>query len=345
MGRRLACRGDRPQSARRIWGALYMNRITCFSLLLAAPALISPALICPTRPAGGNARPSGGASCSSPAGPDYSAVEEKSTDLGKGLYEITGAGGNTTIAVGSNGIIVVDTQFAPLYDKLRAKITSISDKPILYVINTHYHGDHTGGNAPFFTKDNAVIVAHPNVITRMQNPAPGADGQPGTPAAAEALPNAPYPGNGTILDAGSITALLQHPANAHTDGDTIVIFLAADVIATGDTVSSASYPNIDVAAGGSIDGMIAAANFVIANCDRKTKIVPGHGPLTDKEGVTDYRDMLKTARDRIAKAKAGGMTEQQVIDAHLLTDLDKRWAAPNSPMSARFPVNIYRSLK
>jgi cyclase len=317
-----------------------MNRMTCFSLLafLAAPALISPVWAQP-------AEAPAPAPAAAPAGPDYSAVEEKSTDLGKGLYAITGAGGNTTVAVGSNGIIVIDTQFAPVYDKLRAKITSLSDKPVLYVINTHYHGDHTGGNASFFSKDNAVIVAHPQVVARMQNPLPGPDGKPGTPAAAEALPNAPYSGNGTILSAGTVTAVLQHEAAAHTDGDTVVIFLAADVIATGDIVNTASYPNIDVAAGGSIDGMIAGANFVIAQSDRKTKIVPGHGPVTDKAGVTDYRDMLKTARDRIAKAKAGGMTEQQVVDAHLLTDLDKRWAAPNSPMAARFPVNVYRSLK
>ena len=286
------------------------------------------------------------APAAAPAAPDYSQVQEVSTDLGKGLFEITGAGGNTTLAVGSKGLIVVDTQFAPLYDKLRAKITSLSDKPILYVVNTHYHGDHTGGNALFFEKDQAVIVAHPKVAEHMINPPPAANGQPGPVAVQDALPNAPYGGNGTVLDSGSITALLDYAGPAHTDGDTIVIFLNADVIATGDTVTTASYPNIDVPGGGTIDGMIVTANFVIAQSDAKTKIVPGHGPLTNKAGVTEYRDMLKTARDRIAKAKAGGMTEQQVVDANLLADLDKRWKpAGASALSARFPINVYRSLK
>ena len=301
----------------------------------AAPPAAAPAAAIPATPA---------AAAAAPAAPDYSQVEEVSTDLGKGLFMIVGAGGNTTLAVGSKGLIVVDTQFAPLYDKLRAKITSISDKPIQYVINTHYHGDHTGGNALFFEKDMAVIVAHPKVAEHMLKPPPGANGQPGTPAVDDALPNAPYGGDGTVLDVG-ISALLSHPAPAHTDGDTIVSFLNADVIATGDTVTTASYPNIDVAGGGTIDGMIAAAKFVIAQSDNKTKIVPGHGPLTNRAGVMEYRDMLQTARDRIAKAKAGGMTEQQVVDANLLTDLDKRWKPAGNAIAARFPINIYRSLK
>jgi len=320
-----------------------MKRVAFWSLTAFLAATTVPAMAQSANPPAPAAAPS--APAAAPAAPDYSQVQEQSTDLGKGLYESTGAGGNTTVAVGSKGIIVVDTQFAPLYDKLRAKITSLSDKPILYVINTHYHGDHTGGNAFFFEKDQAVIVAHPQVAARMIDPPPGANGQPGMPAVQDALPNAPYGGNGTVLDAGSITALLQHVAPAHTDGDTVVIFLAANVIATGDTVSSASYPNIDVAAGGSIDGMIAAANFVLSQADRNTKIVPGHGPLTNKSGVSDYRDMLKTARDRIAKAKASGMTEQQVVDANLLADLDKRWKPAGNAIASRFPINIYRSLK
>ena len=277
--------------------------------------------------------------------PDYSAVEEKSTDLGKGLYEITGAGGNTTVAVGSKGIIVVDTQFAPLYDKLRAKITSLSDKPVLYVVNTHYHADHTSGNAlPSYKRQGHVIVAHPQVAARMLPIRPRADGSPGTPAGEKPAQGALWRQRHLRWMAGSITAQLVHVAPAHTDGDTIVSFLNADVIATGDVVTSASYPNIDVAAGGSIDGMIAGANYVIAHADAGTRIVPGHGALTDKAGVVEYRDMLKTARDRIAKAKASGMTEQQVVDANLLKDLDKRWK-PSAPPSSRFPINVYRSLK
>jgi glyoxylase-like metal-dependent hydrolase (beta-lactamase superfamily II) len=278
-------------------------------------------------------------------GPDYSKVEEVSTDLGKGVYAITGAGGNTTIAVGAGGVIVVDTQFAPVYDKLKAKIASLSGgKPILYVINTHYHGDHTGGNADFHAKDKATILAHPQVAERMRHPAPRPDGSPGAALPTDAIPGQTYSGNGMTLAAGGASVQLIHPAPAHTDGDTIVIFLAANVIATGDIVGMASYPNIDVAAGGGIDGMIAGTNFILSKSDASTKIVPGHGAVTDRAGLTQYRDMLVEARARIAKAKAGGMSEDQLAKANLLADLDKRWAAPGNPLAVRFPINVYRSL-
>lgn len=277
-------------------------------------------------------------------GPDYSKVEEKVTDLGKGVYDITGAGGNTTVAVGSKGVLVVDTQFAPVYDKLRAAITALSKEPVLYVVNTHYHGDHTGGNALFHDKDHATIVAHPKVAEHLSNPPPSANGAPGTPAPADALPTAPYSGGGTKLDVGGTVAELLHPPiSAHTDGDTVVIFAAANVISTGDIVSMSGYPNIDVPGGGAIDGMIAGANYVIAHADAQTKIVPGHGNVTDRTGVMEYRDMLQTARDRIAKAKASGMTQQQVVDADLLADLDKRWKPGAGP--SRFPINVYLSVK
>jgi glyoxylase-like metal-dependent hydrolase (beta-lactamase superfamily II) len=286
------------------------------------------------------------AALAQPAGPDYSKVEEKSTDLGKGIYEITGVGGNTTVAVGTKGILVVDTQFAPLYDKLRAAITAISGKPLLYVVNTHYHGDHTGGNAQFREKDHVTIVAHPNLVERLVHPLPGPNGAPGTPAAPDAVPNAPYSGDSSTLDVGGVAIQLVHPlGHAHTDGDTFVLFPGANVISTGDVVVTAAYPNIDVPGGGTIDGMIAGADFVIAHSDANTKIVPGHGALTNKEGVIQYRDMLKTARDRIAKAKASGMSEDQVAKANLLADLDKRWADPTNPLASRFPVNVYRTVK
>jgi glyoxylase-like metal-dependent hydrolase (beta-lactamase superfamily II) len=123
-----------------------------------------------------------------------------------------------------------------------------------------------------------------------------------------------------------------------------VFWPAANVISTGDIVGSATYPNIDLAAGGSIDGMIAGADFVLAHSDANTKIVPGHGPVTDKKGVTEYRAMLKTARDRIAAAKKKGMSEDDMMKANLLADLDKRWAAPG-PNPPRFPRLVYQSVK
>ncbi len=275
-------------------------------------------------------------------GPDYSKVEEVVTDLGHNMYAMTGAGGNTTVAVGTDGIIVVDTQFAPLYDKIKAKIASLSPLPVKYVILTHYHGDHTGG-AEGFAKDGAILVSTPQLAARMKAPPPGANGQPGTPAPDDAIPKQTYSGESTQLKVGGVTADLHHLPPAHTDGDTVIIWPGADVISTGDIVSSASYPNIDVAVGGGIDGMISGAGWVIDHSDANTKIVPGHGPVTDKNGVIAYRTMLQTVRDRIAKAKAAGQTEDQVATGTLLADIDAKWKPGAAP--SRFPRLVYESVK
>ena len=267
----------------------------------------------------------------------------QATDLGHGLTALAGTGGNITVAVGSNAIIMVDTEYAPLHDKIKAKVTELSALPIRYVIDTHYHGDHTGGNAAF-AKDGAILVAHENVAKRMASPPPGANGQPGTPAPKGALPVQSYNGQGTEVNIPGQRAELVHLAPAHTDGDTIVFWPDANVISTGDTASSASYPNIDVAVGGGIDGMITATDFIIAHADAKTKIVPGHGPVTDKKGVIAYRAMLKSARDIVAKAKAKGMTEDQVQKADLLAPLNKTWLAAGSATPPRFQLLVYRSV-
>lgn len=274
---------------------------------------------------------------------DYSKVEEQVTDLGHNMYALTGAGGNTTVAVGSDGIIVVDTQFAPLYDKIKAKIAGLSPLPVKYVIFTHYHGDHTGGAAPF-ARDGATLVATAQLAVRMKAPPVQANGQPGVPAPDAAIPKQTYDGDSYQVKVGGVTADLHHPAPAHTDGDTIVVWPAANVISTGDIVGSASYPNIDVAVGGAIDGMIAATSWVIDHADAGTKVVPGHGPVTDRNGVIAYRAMLQTARDRIAKAKAEGQSEEQVATGNLLADLDARWKPAGSGPS-RFPRLVYQSVK
>lgn len=274
---------------------------------------------------------------------DFSKVEEQSTDLGHGLYMITGAGGNTTVAVGTDGLIVVDSQFAPVYPKLKAKIGELSSQPVKYLVNTHYHGDHTGGNAAF-VGDGATIVAHANVAKRMQSPPPGANGQTPPPAPAQAIPSKTYNTRLTLKVAGQ-TAQLIHVANAHTDGDTVVYFPAANVISTGDTVSSQSYPNIDVTVGGSIDGMISASDAVLKLANDQTKIVPGHGHLTNKAGVMEYRDMLTTARRLIKQEIDAGKTEEQMVADHPLAQLDQKWATGGGQFVQRFPALVYRSLK
>jgi cyclase len=274
--------------------------------------------------------------------PDFSKVQIKTTPLGNNVYMLEGQGGNVTVAVGDDGVIQVDGEFAPLHDKIKAAVDKVSGgKPIKYLINTHFHGDHTGGNAAF-AKDGAIVVGNENVGKRMANPPPGANGQPGTPAPKAALPVQNYSGQGTEVKVAGQAAELVHFENAHTDGDTIVFWPATNVISTGDIVSSTNYPNIDVASGGGIDGMIAGTQFVIDHSDARTKIVPGHGPVTDRKGVRNYLAMLKTARSRIAAAKKKGMSEDDAIK--LVADLDKKWAAPG-PNPPRFPRLVYQSVK
>jgi len=283
---------------------------------------------------------------------DYSKVEEKPVDLGHGLTAIIPTSddpamaiGCTTVAVGSDGIIVVDTQFPALYDKIKAQIAKLSPLPVKYVINTHAHGDHTGANANF-SADGAIIVAHENVLRAMSHPPPGANGQPGIPVPKAAWPVQTYTGQGTEVNIGGQRAELVHVEHAHTDGDTLIFFPDADVIATGDTMHRPGYPSVDApGSGNSTDGMIAAASFIVDHSDAKTKIVPGHGQVTDRAGAIAFRNMLVTAKARLAKDIASGMTEEQVVAANPLADLDKVWLIKGNGASSRFLINYYRLVK
>jgi glyoxylase-like metal-dependent hydrolase (beta-lactamase superfamily II) len=237
----------------------------------------------------------------------------------------------------------VDAQFAPVYPKLKAKIAELSSAPVKYLINTHYHGDHTGGNLDF-ARDGATIVAQLNVAKRLQSPPPGANGQPGRASPPAAIPTRTYSDRMT-LSVGGQRAQLIHVADAHTDGDTVVYFPAANVISTGDIVGSQSYPNIDVKVGGSIDGMIQGCDEVLKLANDQTKVVPGHGHLTDKSGVRAYRAMLVSARGLIAKEIAAGKSEDETVADKPLAELDKQWAAGGGPFVQRFPRLVYESLK
>jgi cyclase len=281
-----------------------------------------------------------------PAAPppvDFSKVEIKTTDLGDNVYMLEGQGGNITVAVAKTGIIMVDGQFAPLHDKIKAAISAISNLPVKYLINTHYHGDHTGGNEAF-AKDGAVIVAHVNVKTRLAaGTTNGLTGAKTPPAAAGALPTDTYEVFSKIRLPGRV-ADLKHIQRAHTDGDTYVWFKTANVLATGDTFTNGRYPNIDFANGGNISGMIAAADAYIKLTNAKSRIVPGHGPIADKAALTEYRTMLVTARDRMAKLVKEGKSEADVIAAKPFADLDKKWA-PTDLASTNFIRVVYNSLK
>jgi cyclase len=277
-----------------------------------------------------------------PPPPDFSKVEIKTTDLGDNVYMLEGQGGNITVAVANNGIIMVDGQFAPLHDKIKAAIASISNLPVKYLINTHYHGDHTGGNEPF-AKDGVIVVAQENVKKRLAaGTTNGLTGVKTPPAPAGALPADTYMNFSKIRLPGRV-ADLKHIPNAHTDGDTYVWLKTANVLATGDTFTNGRYPNIDFANGGNIKGMIAATDIYLKLANAKTRIVPGHGPVADKAALAEYRVMLVTARDRMDKLVKEGKSEQDVIALKPFADLDKKWA-PTELASTNYIRVVWHSL-
>jgi glyoxylase-like metal-dependent hydrolase (beta-lactamase superfamily II) len=274
---------------------------------------------------------------------DFSAVQMKTTDLGKRTYMLEGDGGNITVAVASDGIIMVDSEFAPLHDKIKAAIEAVSKQPIRYLINTHFHGDHTGGDEPF-AKDGATVLAHENVRTRLA--AGTTNGLTGakTPAVTgQSLPSKTYRQSITVK-LKDRTAQLKHPAKAHTDGDTYVYFADANVLATGDTVTIGRYPNIDFANGGNVRGMIAASDTYLKLTNDQTKIVPGHGPLADKKALADYRKMLVTARDRVAALIKQGKSIDEAVAAKPLREYDDRFKATDL-QAGNFVRVVYNSLK
>jgi len=278
-----------------------------------------------------------------PPPPDFSKVEIKTTDLGDNCYMLEGQGGNITVAVAKDEIVMVDGQFAPLHDKIKAAVAVISNLPIKYLINTHYHGDHTGGNE-LFAKDGATIVAQINVRNRLAaGTTNGLTGAKTPPAPQGALPSDTYTNFSKIRLRGRV-ADLKHIENAHTDGDTYVWFKTANLLSTGDTFTNGRYPNIDFANGGNIRGMIAATDIYLKLTNAKTRIVPGHGPLADKAALVEYHKMLITARDRMAKLVKEGKSEADVVAAKPFADLDAKWAG-SEQASSNFIRMVYNSFK
>jgi cyclase len=276
---------------------------------------------------------------------DFSKVEVKVTDLGNKTYMLEGAGGNVTIAVGTDGIIMVDTQFAPMHDKLKAAIEKISPLPIKTIIITHFHGDHTGGIAAF-RKDGATVVAQDNIRLRLlAGTTNGTTGNktPGMPA--DALPTETYFGGTKTIEVGGRKAVVTHVFNAHTDGDSWVYFPDANVICTGDVMNNRHrYQQVDFANGGDIRGMIRGTNAWLKLANDNTKIVVGHGGLAKKSDIAEYNAMVKTARERVEKLFNEGRSETEAIAAKPLADLDKTWA-DNQQASDAFVKQVYNSFQ
>lgn len=277
---------------------------------------------------------------------DWAKVEIKTTDLGNKTYRLEGQGGNITIAVGTDGIIMVDTQFAPLSEKIMAAIKGISPLPIKYAILTHFHGDHTGGVANF-QKAGVIGLSQDNIRIRLiAGTTNGTTGNKMAPLSGDAIPKETYIGGVKEITVGGRKAVLTHYYNAHTDGDTGVYFPDANVICTGDIMNSNhTYQQVDFANGGDIRGMIRATDDWLKIANDQTKVVTGHGRLADKKVVAEYNAMVKQARERVEKLFREGKSEEEVVKADPLKDLTATWKQANDPTGVNFTKQVYNSFK
>jgi glyoxylase-like metal-dependent hydrolase (beta-lactamase superfamily II) len=237
---------------------------------------------------------------------------------------LVGQGGNIAVSTGPDGPVVVDDQFAPLIPKTEAAVRALQDGPIRFVITTHWHFDHTGGNEPL-GKAGALIVAHENVRQRMSTKQFMAAMQREVPPAPPAaLPVVTF-AEGVTLHWNGERIEVEHVDPAHTDGDSLIWFRRADAVHTGDTFINGSYPFVDTSSGGTFEGLVASGRRVLAGCRADTKIIPGHGPLATPADLRAFLDMLGTVRRRVDAARAAGTALEAFLASKPLADLDARW--------------------
>jgi glyoxylase-like metal-dependent hydrolase (beta-lactamase superfamily II) len=274
---------------------------------------------------------------------DFSQVEVQVSKVGGKVYLLKGAGGNIGFSVGQDGIVLVDDQFAPLADKIKAALHTITDKPLRFVINTHYHFDHIDGNASF--QKEAPVIAHDNVRKRLESG--GAPGNLGSvkqelqPAAREALPILTFSQDVTIHLNGEDIHVLHYPSG-HTDGDSMIFFPQSNVVHMGDDFVTYGFPFIDLAGGGSVEGMIVAADYVIANLPADVKVIPGHGPVSNLDDVRQFVAMLKETRSVVEKAIKAGQTLKQMKQEKIL-EAWKNWSG-DFISSEAFIETLYNDL-
>ena len=261
---------------------------------------------------------------SAAAQPDLSKVEVKTTRLAEGLHVLFGAGGNIGVSSGKDGVFLIDDQYAPMTAKIKAAVAAITDKPIRFVLNTHWHGDHTGGNENLGGAG-SIIVAHENVRKRMSV-------EQFLEAFNERVPPSPAAALPVVTFADSVSFHLNgeeihcfHLPPAHTDGDSVVHFKKANVIHMGDLFFNGLYPFIDASTGGSVDGMISAADKVLALANDTTQIIPGHGPMATKADLQAFRGMLAGVRETMKPLVDAGKTLAEVQAAKPTQAFDETW--------------------
>jgi glyoxylase-like metal-dependent hydrolase (beta-lactamase superfamily II) len=257
---------------------------------------------------------------------NFDTIQVRRTPVAGNVHMLVGAGGNIGLMVGDDAVFVVDDQFAPLTPKLLAAIKEVTPQPVRFVLNTHWHGDHTGGNENL-GQAGALIFAHENVRKRMSTDQfieALNTRQPASPRGA--LPVVTFT-EGVSFHLNGDSIVVFHVAPAHTDGDAVVMFTRANVMHAGDVFVSAGFPFVDRSSGGTIHGIIAAAERMLAATNAQTKISPGHGPLTDRTRLKAYHDMLVVMRDRMRKEIAAKHTIEQVLASKITADYDKDWTA------------------
>jgi len=272
---------------------------------------------------------------------DFSAVQIKTHPVSGNFYYLEGQGGNVGVLIGDDGVLMIDDQFAPLSEKLQAAIKALSNKPVRLLINTHVHGDHTGGNENF-GKLGVDIIAHDNVRVRLAKPATG------NPAPAVALPVVTY-GDKMSLHLNGETITIGKLPPAHTDGDSYIHFAKADVIHCGDVFRTTGYPGVDGANGGTVKGTIAALQALVDMAGPNTKILPGHGVVSTRDDVAKFRDNTIEAQRRFTDLIKKRMTLEQVIAANPTADLATKFITtappPDKATTDRFITAFYNAVK
>ena len=252
-------------------------------------------------------------------GQDFSKVEVKASKVAGSVYMLEGAGGNIGVSVGEDGLLIVDDQFAPLAPKIQAALKNISPQPVKFVLNTHWHGDHTGGNEAFAAS--ASIIAHENVRKRLGVESRGLNGQIRPPAPKAALPVITFDDRLTVHVNGEDIRAIHFP-KGHTDGDAIIFFSKSNVVHMGDDFFSGRFPFIDLQSGGSVKGLIANLDKVIPQIPAGAKIIPGHGPLSTIDDLKKFASMLKESTALVEAGIRGGKSLDQLKKEKVLSKFD-----------------------